>query len=53
MSISKVSSTRIGSVTIACVPSRAYYFMPQVVSEFHRLYPKIMVKMLDERANLN
>ncbi|MFJ3485972.1 LysR family transcriptional regulator [Pseudomonas sp. NPDC090202] len=51
MSISEVASTRMGSVTIACVPSAAYYFMPQVVSAFHRLYPKIKIKLLDASAN--
>lgn len=51
MSISEVASTRMASVTIACVPSTAYYFMPQVISAFHRLYPKIKVKLLDASAN--
>ena len=51
MSISEVASTRMGSVTIACVPSAAYYFMPQVISAFHRLYPKIRVRVLDASAN--
>ena len=35
MGISNVASTRMGNVTIACVPSTAYYFMPRVISEFH------------------
>jgi DNA-binding transcriptional LysR family regulator len=51
MSISEVASTRMGSVTIACVPSAAYYFMPQVISAFHQAYPKIKVKVLDASAN--
>jgi len=51
MSISEVASTRLGNVTIACVPSAAYYFMPQVISAFHRLYPKIRVRVLDASAN--
>lgn len=51
MSISEVASTRMASVTIACVPSAAYYFMPQVFRAFHQLYPKIKVKLLDASAN--
>ncbi|SDH89010.1 LysR family transcriptional regulator [Pseudomonas abietaniphila] len=51
MSISEVASTRMGHVTIACVPSAAYYFMPQVISAFHRLYPRIKVRVLDASAN--
>ncbi len=41
----------MGSVTIACVPSAAYYFMPQAIRQFHQLYPKIKVKVLDVSAN--
>jgi DNA-binding transcriptional LysR family regulator len=51
MSISEVASTRMGHVTIACVPSAAYYFMPEVINAFHRLYPRIKVRVLDASAN--
>ncbi len=51
MTISAVGSTRMGNVTIACVPSAAYYFMPQVISTFHQLFPKIRIKVLDASAN--
>ncbi|MBW4964607.1 LysR family transcriptional regulator, partial [Sulfitobacter sp. CW3] len=47
MGISNVASTRMGNVTIACVPSTAYYFMPHVISEYHKLYPKIRLRVLD------
>ncbi|WP_207291105.1 LysR family transcriptional regulator, partial [Pseudomonas sp. FW301-21D1A] len=50
MGISNVASTRMGDVTIACVPSTAYYFMPHVISEFHKLYPKIRLRVLDASA---
>jgi len=50
MGISNVASTRMGNVTIACVPSTAYYFMPHVISEFHKLYPKIRIRVLDASA---
>ncbi|KPW65191.1 Regulatory protein, LysR substrate-binding protein [Pseudomonas savastanoi pv. nerii] len=51
MTIDGVGSTRMGSVTIACVPSAAYYFMPQVISEFHKLFPKIRIRVMDASAN--
>jgi len=50
MGISNVASTRMGDVTIACVPSTAYYFMPHVISEFHKLYPKIRLRVFDASA---
>lgn len=40
-----------GVVTVACVPSVAYYFLPSVIKTFTQLYPKIRVQILDEGAN--
>lgn len=51
MTVGDTRSTRMGSVTIACVPSTAYYFMPTVISAFHQAYPNIKVKVLDASAN--
>ncbi|MDE1168085.1 MAG: LysR substrate-binding domain-containing protein [Pseudomonas sp.] len=50
LGISDVASTRLGHVTVACVPSAAYYFMPSVVARYHRLYPRIRIKVLDASA---
>lgn len=51
LSIRDVSSSRLGHVTIACVPSVAYYFLPGVIADFHARYPRIRVKLLDASAN--
>jgi DNA-binding transcriptional LysR family regulator len=51
MTISDLASTRMGSVTVACVPSTAYYFMPRAIAAFHQRYPRIQVKLLDVSAN--
>jgi len=51
LGIRDVASTRMGHVTIACVPSAAYYFMPRVVARYHQLYPKIRVRVLDASAH--
>lgn len=51
MSIGDVAATRVGCVTVACVPSAAYYFMPQVINRFHGLYPRYKIKLLDASAN--
>lgn len=51
LGITGVASTRMTNVTIACVPSTAYYFMPQVVAEYHRLYPRTKVHVLDASAS--
>jgi DNA-binding transcriptional LysR family regulator len=51
LGIRDVSSSRLGHVTIACVPSVAYYFLPNVIAEYHRRFPRIRVKLLDSGAN--
>lgn len=51
LGIRDVSSSRLGHVTIACVPSVAYYFLPNVVANYHRRFPRIRVKLLDSSAN--
>ncbi len=51
LGIGEVSATRMGEVTIACVPSAVYYFLPAVIRRYHERYPKIRVKILDDSAN--
>ncbi len=51
LSIRDVSSSRMAQVTIACVPSVAYYFLPNVISNYRRRFPRIKVKLLDASAN--
>ncbi len=51
LSIRDVSSSRLGHVTIACVPSVAYYFLPNLIASYHRRFPRIRVKLLDASAN--
>lgn len=51
MTLGDSSFMMTGKVTIACVPSTAYYFMPTVISAFHRAYPNINVRVFDASAN--
>src|SRR5687768_224924 len=34
LGIRGVATTRMGEVTVACVPSAAYYFMPKVIARY-------------------
>ena len=51
LGIRGVAATRMGEVTIACVPSTVYYFLSQVIRRYHERYPKIRVKVFDASAN--
>lgn len=51
LGISDIAATRSGRVTVACVPSAALYFLPQVISSFSRRYPAIRIRVIDESMN--
>lgn len=51
LGIRGVAATRMGEVTVACVPSTVYYHVSQVVRSFHETSPKVRVKVLDAGAN--
>ena len=51
MGIRDVSATRMGEVTVACVPSAASYFLPGVIKRYHLAYPNIRVRIFDAGAN--
>lgn len=51
MSIGDAGSSRMGTVTVACVPSAAYYFMPQAIHGLHQLFPKIRIRLFDGSAS--
>ena len=51
LGIRGVAATRMGEVTIACVPSTVYYYLSQVIRRYHERFPKIRVKVFDAGAN--
>ena len=51
LGISGIAATRLGEVTIACVPSAVYYFLSQVIRRYRERYPRIRVKVIDASAN--
>lgn len=51
LGIRGVASSRMGEVTIACVPSTVCHFLSQVIARYHERYPKIRVKVFDASAN--
>jgi DNA-binding transcriptional LysR family regulator len=51
LGIQEVAATRMGEVTVACVPSAAFYFLPQVIQQYHAAFPNIRVRILDAGAN--
>lgn len=46
-----IAPTRLGEVTVACVPSTVYYHLSKVIGRYRETYPKIRVRVLDASAN--
>jgi DNA-binding transcriptional LysR family regulator len=51
LNIRGVAASRMGEVTIACVPSAVNYFVSSVVKDYHQRYPKTRVRIIDDSAN--
>lgn len=51
LGIQEVGGARMGEVTVACVPSAVYYFLPQVLRTYHARFPRIRIKVHDASAN--
>ena len=51
MSISDVGRSQHGQVTLACIPTAAFYFLPRVIQAYNSVYPNIRFRILDLGAN--
>lgn len=51
LAIRDVAATQAGEVTVACVPSAVYYYLPEVIRRYHERFPRIRVRIIDEAAN--
>lgn len=51
LSVRGVAASRMGEVVLACVPSAAYYYLPQVLRHYRSLCPRVHVHVLDAGAN--
>lgn len=51
LSVREIAERRSGLVSIACIPTATYYFLPDVISEFTREFPSIRFRIVDAGAN--
>lgn len=51
LGLSGVGGKQAGVVTLACVPTAAFYFLPQAIERFTAQYPNIRFRILDLSAN--
>jgi DNA-binding transcriptional LysR family regulator len=50
LGIRDVAERLSGEVSLACVPSAVSYFLPDVIAQYHRLYPRIRLRVIDESS---
>lgn len=51
LDVADIAATRMGEVTIACVHSAAWHFLPPFLAQFYAAYPRIRVRVQDGSAN--
>jgi DNA-binding transcriptional LysR family regulator len=51
LAVRGVAATRMGEVTVACVPSTVNYYLTQVIQRYHEDNPKVRVRVFDAGAN--
>ena len=48
LGVGDIARQQAGKVTLACVPSAAYYFLPSVLRPFSEKYPGIQLRIVDD-----
>jgi DNA-binding transcriptional LysR family regulator len=51
LGIRETAARRRGLVTIACIPTAAYYFLPATLADFARRFPNVRVRVMDLSAD--
>ncbi|XEG69214.1 LysR family transcriptional regulator [Edwardsiella tarda] len=49
--ISNMSAYHRGMVTLSCIPTAVFYFLPLAIGKFNELYPNIKVRILEQGTN--
>jgi DNA-binding transcriptional LysR family regulator len=50
LGVADLAAHRTGTVTLACVPSAVWHFLPKVLKQFSERFPRIRVRIHDESA---
>src|SRR5689334_1652638 len=49
--IRDVAGRVTGEVTVASIPSAIRYFLPRILADYHRRFPGILVRVIDQGAH--
>ena len=51
LNIKELAERQVGQVTLASIPTAAFYFLPSVIRLYNQQYPQIRIRLLDLSAN--
>jgi len=51
LAIGEEAAGHSGAVTVACVPSAAYYYLPDFIRRYHAQFPRVRVQIKDDDAS--
>ncbi|HBQ0418442.1 TPA: LysR family transcriptional regulator [Klebsiella aerogenes] len=51
LGIKEIATHQTGMVTLSCLPTAAFYFLPSVIKDFNNYYPNIRIRILEHGAN--
>jgi DNA-binding transcriptional LysR family regulator len=51
LALTGVGDRQYGQVTLACIPTAAFYFLPRAIERFNAQFPRIRFRILDLSAN--
>ncbi|WP_316436724.1 LysR family transcriptional regulator [Klebsiella pasteurii] len=51
LSIKEMATHQSGDVTLSCLPTAAFYFLPSVIRDYNNHYPNIRIRILEHSAS--
>ncbi|EPW3921495.1 MULTISPECIES: LysR family transcriptional regulator [Enterobacter] len=51
LSIKEMATHQAGVITVSCIPTAAFYFLPSVIRDYNNDYPNIRIRILEHSAS--
>ncbi|QHM73801.1 LysR family transcriptional regulator [Mixta intestinalis] len=51
LSIREMATHQSGVITLSCLPTAAFYFLPSVIRDYNNYYPNIRIRILEHSAS--
>lgn len=51
LDIKELATNQTGVITISCLPTAAFYFLPKVIRKYNESFPNIRIRVMEHSAN--